>query len=233
MRVVNKVLVVDDDIFLANSISSLLKKNGIDSEIACNLEQAYHKLDRSRYEIVILDRKLGPDDGTELIEYLREVSFPTKIMILSQLNRLEEKLGGLRLGADEYLAKPCCGEEILIRLEHLMVMEKRTKDKYLSLGNLKLDPLTGQLIIGHRQVQIRRREAQILTCLLRNKNCVVTRNKLIQTVWGSAESPTETSVDVYIRRIRLITKNNLTIKTVRGFGYMLIDNANFSEPAFH
>jgi two-component system OmpR family response regulator len=166
---------------------------------------------------------LGREDGTELIGYLKEVSYPTKVMILSRLNQLEVKLGGLRLGADEYLAKPCCSEEILVRLEHLMIMEKRTPSKFLSAGDLKLDPLTGKLLLGNRQLMLRRREAEILGCLLRHKNTVVTRRQLIENVWGTAEAPTETTVDVYIRRIRLIIKNNHLIKTIRGFGYMLSD----------
>lgn len=219
----NKVLVVDDDIFLASSISTLLKKRGIASDIACSLDQAYQKLQQHRYEIVVLDRLLGTDDGAELISYIKEVSYSTKVMILSRLTRLEERLGGLRLGADEYLPKPCCSEEILIRLEHLMIMEKRTPTKYLTAGEMKLDPVTGKLIIGSRQQLLRRREAEILSCLLRNKNTVVTRNRLIETVWGTAEAPTETTIDVYVRRIRLIIKNQGLIKTIRGYGYMLSD----------
>lgn len=224
MPFVNKVLVVDDDIFLANSISSLLKKRGIDSDLATSLEQAYRKLSMSRYEVIVLDRMLGRDDGFELISYIKEVSYSTKIMVLSQLSRLDEKLGGLKLGADEYLPKPCCSEEILLRLEHLMIMEKRTQAKYLIAGNIKLEPMTGKLLIEDRQILLRRREADILVCLLKNKNTIVTRTRLIEIVWGTSIAPTETTVDVYIRRLRLIIKKPGLIRTIRGFGYMLNDH---------
>lgn len=191
--------------------------------MACSLDQAYQRLEKSRYEIVVLDRMLGKEDGIELIKYIKETSYSTKVMVVSQLNQLEEKLGGLRLGADEYLPKPYCCEELLIRLEHLMIMEKRTQEHFLTVGSIKLNPQTGKLLISNKPTLLRKREAEILVCLMKHKNTIVTRSQLIESVWGTSENPTETTIDVYVRRLRLIIKNPNMIKTIRGFGYMLND----------
>ena len=219
-----KILLVEDDLQLQQLLKSSFEKLYITSQ-ARSLEMAYDLLEKSKYDLVLVDRGLPDGDGLELIEYLHDTHYQTKVLALTTKAQLHDRVEGLEQGADEYLSKPFALAEVKLRIDKLLRIDKKINTAVLTLGRYEFFPTMGVLKIDERDVTFRKREAQIFECLLRYKNQVVSREAIIADVWAGEELyPTETTLDVYIRRIRVLlgTQSNL-IKTIRGFGYKLME----------
>lgn len=220
-----KLLVVED-----NQQLQVLLKQSLAGQYsvtqAYSLAAAYQNLETTKFELVMIDRVLPDGDGIELIEYLADYSYPTKVLALTTKADVQDRVQGLESGADDYLAKPFNLGELKLRIQKLFNMEKQVVTEKLTLGKLEFDPTTGSIRISDSKlVQLRKRESQILYCLIRYKNQVVTRQMLVDTVWaGEVEYPAISTLDVYVRRLRVILKEySRHIKTIRGFGYMASD----------
>ena len=141
---------------------------------------------------------------------------------MSRLSEVADKVKTLQQGADDYLAKPFSSQELLIRIQRLLEKEKVLPQDYYSVGEVKLYPETGQLLLRDKKITLRKRESQVLACLLKKPKQVVTRAMLIDQIWrGQDDIPCYSTLDVYVRRIRMVLGQKFNvIKTVRGFGYM-------------
>jgi two-component system phosphate regulon response regulator PhoB len=215
------ILLAENDTSLSQTLYSLLHKRGFAVSCVSDLASAYEVLDRKACDLLIVDRMLDDGDGLDLISYLKEVSSYSHLLCLSQLSSAQEKIKGLAKGADDYLAKPFDTEELLLRVDRLMGKQKLKNEAELVVGEVHLFPETGVLITPSITSQLRRREAQLLSCLFRYQNRTLSRDNLIEMVWkGTSEIPTYTTLDVYIRRIRIaLGASKHVIKTMRGFGY--------------
>jgi two-component system response regulator TctD len=219
-----KILLVEDDLQLQQLLKSSFEKLYITSQ-ARSLEMAYAELEKSKYDLVLVDRGLPDGDGLELIEYLHDTHYQTKVLALTTKAQLQDRVEGLEQGADEYLSKPFGLAEVKLRIDKLLRIDKKINTTVLTLGTYEFIPTMGVLKINEREVTFRKREAQIFECLLRYKNQVVGRETIIADVWAGEDLyPTETTLDVYIRRIRvLLGSQSSLIKTIRGFGYKLME----------
>ena len=159
----------------------------------------------------------------ELVEYLRDSSFATKILILSELSSTDQRILGLSGGADDYLPKPFSPAELILRVKRLTATVKVFARDSVQFGKLRLYPAEGLLEIEGIKKTLRRRETAILLCLMQHKNQVVSREMLISIVWsGEGNIPCYSTLDVYVRRLRIILGSQSgIIQTVRGFGYRL------------
>ncbi|MDQ3009032.1 MAG: response regulator transcription factor, partial [bacterium] len=146
---------------------------------------------------------------------------------ISQLRELDHRIKGLEKGADDYIPKPFSPAELWLKISKWLHVQKRKQYQLLNIGPIEFIADTGVLLDRDKQKTLRRREASILACLLRYKNAVVSRDTIIDTVWRmSDEPPTFSTLDVYIRRLRIaLGEHHRLIKTVRGFGYMITDKA--------
>lgn len=218
-----RLLLVENDTSLANSLKQLLVHAGYLVAVSASLEQAYQLLAKHGQDLVIIDRMLDDGDGIELVNFLHDVSFGTRTLVLSQKNRDFDRVTGLEAGADDYIGKPFSTRELLLKVRILLQRQKYRPQEYLQLGELCLHPGSGHLTLADRQCQLRKREAQILTCLLRHQGSVVSKSQLIEYVWQSEDDiPTHTTVEVYIRRLRIaLGTHQSMLKTVRGFGYQV------------
>ncbi len=214
------ILIIEDDLQLQSILAATFNKPHT-CLTASSLSQAYRHLDAHSFDLIIVDRKLPDGDGIEILEYVRDTNYQTKLLALTSQSELQQRLEGLERGADEYLAKPFSMAELKLRVYKLLQMERRMEDVVVSAGPLQFSADTGVIQIGTRKIQLRKREAQIFDCLLRYKNQVVTREMLITDVWAGQDFyPSSTTLDVYIRRIRVqLREYKEFITTIRGFGY--------------
>lgn len=224
----SEILVIEDDINLAQTISLLLDNCGYLTQICRRISSAYEYLNSHQPELVILDRVLPDGDGLEIVEYLKESSFKTKIIVLSQKSEAINRIEGLSSGADDYLTKPFSAQELKLRIQSLSNKTKRHQQQTIDFEQIKVYPNESYIEINNKVVKLRKKELQLLHCLLTHHDQVVTRGQLENWLWGcQEETPTRTALDVYIKRVRnhLGEYQNL-IKTVRGYGYAFTTRAN-------
>lgn len=217
------ILIVEDNLYLANTIQIALRNESISADLAARIKTAYQKLDQKHYEVVIVDRILPDGDGLELIELIANDFEDTKTIIISQNYEVEDRVMGLETGADAYISKPFSLKELLFKLDKVRLLKKNHSTVQLQCGSINLYPDEGVLMINGQRIQVRKKECMLLACLLRNKNRVVSRETIIKNVWGIEETPTKSTIDVYIKRVRNLLKNYNYIDTVRGYGYVIRD----------
>ncbi len=226
IQAMKKILILEDDQQLQKLLQNAFKYL-YDCTLAGTLSAAYAALDTTAFDLVVIDRRLPDGDGLEVIEYLHDTAYQTKIVALSSRGELQDRLAGLEGGADEYLAKPFSLAELKIKIEKLLKVDKKIEQSIIKSGNITFCSETGVVTFGNKEINLRRREAEILHCLLRYKNQVVTREMIMDDVWASEDSyPSATTLDVYIRRLRVLLEDySKLITTIRGFGYKFTDSA--------
>lgn len=222
----NSILILEDDRALQKTLQSSLESN-YNCTVVGTVQAAYAALERKSFELVVVDRVLPDGDGMEIISYVSEVAYKTRVLALSRKATISDRVVGLEAGADDYLPKPFALAELTLKVKKLLLMEKMIPDLQTRAGSFELLPQKGVLSINGKTIQLRKKESEILHCLMKYKNSIVTREMLITDVWsGSGELPTDTTLDVYIRRIRvLLGEYSTAITTVRGFGYRFIEQA--------
>lgn len=185
------------------------------------LEQALS----GRYEIIIIDRLLPDLDGIAIVQSLRAKAMTTPVLILSMLASSEERVKGIKAGADDYMIKPFDASELLARLENLT---RRSQPPLhttrLGLDDLEMDLLSRQVTRGGKIIDLQTREFMLLEYLLRHKDGIVTRAMLLQNVWDVRFDPQTNVIDVHISRLRQkIDRDFKTplLHTIRGVGYCL------------
>ncbi len=219
----SKIVIVEDDkdlnLTLAQQLSSL-SKNIISF---FKLKSSLNFFETNSAELVLVDRRLADGDGLELVEYLNSTRFYTKTVVLSGLGSADDRIKGLSLGADEYLAKPFHSTELFLKIKKLLSMDKRAMSNLRTYGPIKLNKEAGILKIHEKKLKLRKKEAEILDLLIRHKGHIVTHKQIIQQVWPNFEFiPTYTTINVYIRRLRMkFGPYKKAIETVRKFGYRL------------
>lgn len=218
----HNILIVENDKDLSKYISNYFSNKNLNCQVCTTVEHACNYLEEKECDLVIIDRVLDDGDGIEVVEFINDYNFKTRIIMLSQKSKTDEIIHGLESGADDYLAKPFSISELSLRVDNLLAKYKTKRSETLSVGKVTIYPKTGEIIIDNLSSTMRKKEIQILACLFKHKNHVVSRNMIINDVWsGGQEIPTYTTLDVYIRRIRIfLGKQKDLIKTVRGFGYM-------------
>jgi DNA-binding response OmpR family regulator len=160
-----------------------------------------------------------------LIEYMASSRSSIPLLVLSQRSTISDRILGLEKGADDYLAKPFSASELLLRMKKLLSKTKQLDSYAMRVGEVTLYPQRGTVEVRERKVHLRKKEFLIFAFLVRHKNTVMNRETIIQHVWGDRKTPSDTTVDVYIRRIRLLLgKNEKVIRTVRGYGYIVKDD---------
>ena len=222
-----QVLVVEDQEPTAELIKGVLVEEGCEVQTADTLEKAREKLRRTPPEIVILDRKLPDGDGVELCAELRRDSklAALPILMLTAKKAVEERVAGLRGGADDYLAKPFNPEELVARLEALLRRAgKREAPKAITAGDLKLDGESLRAYVKSKEVPLSGKEFDLLWYLAYRKGKVLTRDFLLQHVWGYEEGLDLSTkvVDVTVSHLRdKLGAFADNVVAVRGFGYRL------------
>ena len=222
-----RILIVEDEKPISNLIRLSLTKAGYHCTCVYDGNAAVDKLDREIFDLILLDIMLPDVDGLTLCQRTREIS-NVPIMFLSAKDDVETKVAGLDMGGNDYLTKPFNSKELLARIR--VLLRDRNTDKasenFLHLQDMTLYLDRHEVEVAGRKLLLTKKEFELLTYLLRNKNIVLTREKILEEVWGYDYAGDTNVVDVYIRYIRGKigqTDSKKYIHTVRGVGYVAKD----------
>jgi two-component system, OmpR family, response regulator MprA len=222
-----KILVVDDERAVRESLRRALELEGYEIELAEDGRQALERLAREdQPDAVILDVLMPGVDGLEVCRTLRNQGSRLPVLMLTARTQVEDRVEGLDAGADDYLTKPFALEELLARVRALLRRsgdDGASGDK-LSFADLELDPGTREVTRGDELIELTRTEFSLLELFLRNPRQVLTRSVIFERVWGYDFGFASNSLDVYIGYLRRKTEASgkpRLIHTVRGVGYAL------------
>ncbi|WP_430788690.1 response regulator transcription factor [Virgibacillus flavescens] len=222
----SKILIVEDEKKLSRVLQLELGYENYQTQIADNGRQALQLMQSKTWDLVLLDIMLPELSGLEVLRKIRRTDQQTPIILLTARDQVHDKVSGLDLGANDYITKPFQIEELLARVRvHLRPQSKRNK---LVLGDLHVDLNTRQVNRSNAEIELTPREYDLLIYLLQNKNIVLTRDQLIEKVWGYDYLGDTNLVDVYIRYLRQKIDKDFDvkyIKTIRGVGYMIKDQS--------
>jgi len=215
-----QVLLIEDDTALAEALTRSLKHEGFTVNPLASGNQAITSVKIELPDIVILDLGLPDIDGTEVLKEIRKHSADLPVLVLTARTSLDDKVKGLDLGADDYLAKPFEVDELMARLR---VFERRSstlKHAGLSIGEVTIDSASHQVIVSGEQIEFSRREFMLLKALMENSGRVQTRDSLESKLYSWGEEVASNTIEVHIHHLRKKLPSNF-IKTLRGIGYIV------------
>ncbi|MDA3626009.1 response regulator transcription factor [Saccharopolyspora oryzae] len=225
-----RILVVDDDRAVRESLRRSLQFNGYQVELAADGQQALDQLAASRPDAMVLDVMMPRLDGLEVARRLRSTGDDLPILVLTARDAVSDRVAGLDAGADDYLPKPFALEELLARLRALLRRASPPEaglDDHpaaLRFADLELDPGTREVRRGERPISLTRTEFALLELLMAHPKQVLTRSRLLEDVWGYDFPTSGNALEVYIGYLRRKTEAEgepRLIHTVRGVGYVL------------
>ncbi|WP_166353915.1 response regulator transcription factor [Phytoactinopolyspora limicola] len=220
------ILVVDDEPAVRESLRRSLAFNGYQVRLAENGEDALRQISSDQPDAVVLDVMMPRLDGLATCRALRASGNDVPILMLTARDDVSDRVSGLDAGADDYLPKPFALEELLARLRALLRRSTHADDPQagpLRLGDLTLDPATREVRRGVRQLRLTRTEFSLLELLVSNPRQVLTRERILEEVWGYDFPTTANSLEVYVGYLRRKTEaegESRLIHTVRGVGYV-------------
>lgn len=227
------ILLADDEENLHETLKLNLELEGYSVTSAYNGTQALKAIQNEYFDLIIMDIMMPEVDGISVTESIRVKNIDVPILILSAKNTGADRVLGLRKGADDYLTKPFNLEELLLRVEKLIQKNKKLLDKetvgdIYEFSNNKINFKAQEAITwSGKHVELSKKEAMLLKLLIENKNDVVTREKILQVVWGYNVYPTTRTIDNFILNFRKYfeadSRNPKHFHSVRGVGYKYTD----------
>lgn len=219
-----KVLIIEDEKNIASFIEMELKYEGYEAFVELDGKSGLEKALNEEFDIIILDLMLPLLNGLEVCRRLRKVK-NTPVIMLTARDNVMDRVSGLQTGADDYISKPFAIEELLARIDALLrrvKMESKESNK-LNFKDIEID-IEGRVVrVLNVPISLTTKEYELLLMLVKNKNKVLTRDALLENIWGYDYDGENNVVDVYIRHLRskLIDGRDKYIQTVRGVGYVL------------
>lgn len=222
-----RILLVEDDKRITDFVERGLKTEGYSIDVAnCGLD-AIAIATENKFQAIILDLGLPDLNGREVCERLRQKAIDTPILMLTARDTVQDKVTGLRSGADDYMTKPFAFEELLARIEVLVRRrsgEVKLDLKELKMADLSLNIATHEVKRGKTNIELTPKEFALLECFMRMPDKVLSRTRILEQVWGYSADPLTNVVDVYIRQLRRKIDDDhqlKLLKTVRGYGYKM------------
>ncbi|CDO04097.1 Response regulator ArlR [Oceanobacillus picturae] len=225
-----KILIVEDEQKLSRVLQLELEYEDYETGIATDGKEALEKIEEERWDLVLLDIMLPKLSGLEVLRKVRKSGETMPIILLTARDEVHDKVSGLDIGANDYITKPFQIEELLARIRvHLRTtLSQNNSGELLKVGDLTVNMGSREVKRQGMSIDLTPREFDLLVCLLKNKNIVLTREQLIEQVWGFDYYGDTNVVDVYIRYLRQkIDKgyDEAYIQTVRGVGYTVKDRS--------
>ncbi len=222
-----RILLIEDDLKVADYIAKGLRESGYSVEHAADGKSGLVKATSEEYDAMIVDRMLPQVDGLTIIQTMRASGNDTPVLILSALGDVDDRVKGLKAGGDDYLVKPFAFAELLARIEVILRrQESNTTQTKLRIADLEMDLLAHKVTRADQVLNLQPREYKLLEYLMRHAGQVVTRTMLLENVWDYHFDPQTNVIDVHISRLRQkIDKGfeRTLLTTVRGAGYKLDD----------
>lgn len=223
-----RILVVEDDLSAAEYLAGGLRQEGFTVEHVAAGPDALHMATAEPFDAIILDRNLPGIDGLSVLRALRAAQKDMPIIILSALAHADERINGLKAGADDYLGKPYSFSELHLRLDNLLKRRgAKSVETTLRCGDLEMDLLARKVTRAGAQIDLLQREFQILEHLMRHKDKVVTRTMLLEQVWDYRFDPHTSLIDTHMSRLRKKIDEGFDkplLHTIRSVGYRLSES---------
>ena len=218
-----KILIVEDEVLLANSLKALLEKKGFTVEVAYDGETGKDYAETGIYDLLILDVMMPRLNGYDLARQVRAERCATPILMLTAKSELEDRIEGLNAGADYYLTKPFDTRELLACINALLRRQGNQVDE-LCYGNTALELASGMLVCGAERVRLSAKEFDIMRFLLQSMGNNLSKEVILARVWGYDSNAVENHVEVYVGFLRKKLSSigsNIRIEAVRKLGYHL------------
>lgn len=224
-----KVLLIEDEIEISRPLCKMLEHNNIHADAVYDGLSGYVQGGKNIYDVLLLDIMLPEMNGLEVLRKLRDDGVATPILLLTAKDAIDDKVKGLEYGADDYLTKPFSIDELIARIKALA---RRRPDIFmdtdLTFGDITLNKNNGRLTIGGREETLTAKETHIMEILMENPGAVISKNYLLDKVWGFDSEATDNTVEIYIHYLRKKIEKSADsrIVTQRGMGYALKDIGN-------
>lgn len=219
-----RVLIVEDEPGVAAFIDRGLREASFAVDIASNGDDGLHFASTENYDAIVLDLMLPGRDGFSVLQELRRKGINTPVICLTARDSVDDRVRGLDLGADDYLAKPFSFSELFARLRALLRRGQKLSQNPVLVGDLSVDVVTRQVSRAGRRIDLSSREFALLEYLARHAGHVLSRTMLLEKVWDMNQDPLTNVVDVHINRLRKKIDHGFAqplIRTIRGVGYAL------------
>jgi DNA-binding response OmpR family regulator len=223
-----RLLVIEDEDRLCGILKSKLGETGFTVDIAASAEDAGIALELINYDAAVLDLGLPDGDGLAVLTAARAAGKALPILILTARDAVEDRVAGLNAGADDYLTKPFAMTELVARIKALLRRPGSVLGITLEVGNIRLDTIGRELLIGGNPVRLSRRELAILEQMMRRFGRIVPKAVLEEKLYGIDEEPDSNPIPVHVHHLRRQLEAagaNIEIHTIRGVGYVLADRA--------
>ncbi|AJA48565.1 alkaline phosphatase synthesis transcriptional regulatory protein PhoP [Clostridium pasteurianum DSM 525 = ATCC 6013] len=214
----NNILVVEDEIPISNVICKYLKVAGYDTETAYNGQEALHKIETDKFDLVLLDVMIPYLNGFDLIKILKPKNI--SVIFLTAKDELTDKLQGFRLGADDYITKPFEYQELLARIRAVLNRNNKLTNKIV-YGDVEINLDSHEVIKNGKQIELLPKEYELLILFIKNRHIALTREVLMQKVWGYDFMGETRTIDAHVQRIRKKLGWKNEIKTIFKTGYRL------------
>ena len=217
-----KLLVIEDEAKIASLLKKGLQEHGFQVDISGDGEDGLERATTTPYDAIVIDIMLPKRDGLSVLRTLRTRKVTAPVMIITARGDVNERVEGLNLGADDYMAKPFSMDEVVARIRALVRRVTGETITLYKVGELIMNLVTREVLRGSRRINLTAREFRLLEHLMRLPGQVVTRTQLIERVWEYHFDPGTNLVDVYIQRLRRKIDDGedaKLIQTVRGVGY--------------
>jgi two-component system OmpR family response regulator len=219
-----RLLAVEDERDLSELVKANLGRYGFAVDLAGTLADAQACLKTTSYDVILLDLQLPDGDGLELLRSVRAAGQTTPVIAVTARDRVADRVSGLNEGADDYIVKPFALDELVARINAVVRRMSGAKAVVLRLGNLSFNPGTQDVAVADNFLQLPRRELATLEVLMRAGGRVVTRDRLIDELYGHGEEPASNAVDSHISRLRKRlgeAGSDVSIQVIRGVGYVM------------
>ncbi|WP_024851205.1 response regulator transcription factor [Hydrogenovibrio kuenenii] len=216
-----KLLLIEDELWLLNNLQSQLEQAGFIVDTAPDGEQAAYLINEYKYDLIVLDLGLPKKPGLVLLEEIRESKNATPVLILTARNSWQERVEGLKKGADDYLGKPFHFEELLARIEVLLKRPRTRVDDILQVGSFTLDLNTRELTTDNAVHKLTKTEFGLARLMMSEPNKVFAKDTLLQQVTDQNYDRESNVIEVYISKLRQYFGKS-SIETLRGQGYRLV-----------
>lgn len=216
------ILFVEDEAKIANFVRAGLKEQGFVVDYCDNGDEGYTRALDNEYDAIVLDIMVPGKDGLSILKNLRRKGQNVPVILLTARNELDDRLEGLNLGADDYIAKPFFVEELVARIHAVVRRTAGDRQNLVCVGPLKLDRITREVTCNQHIVELTTREFNLLEYLMRSPGRVFTRTQILEHIWGYDFNPNTNVVDVCVQRIRKKIDSiggAGWIESIRGVGY--------------
>nr|WP_320027253.1 response regulator transcription factor [uncultured Acetobacterium sp.] len=223
-----RVLLVEDEKPLAAALGKIFEKNKILVDVVNDGIEGKLLSENDVYDVIILDIMLPGMSGLEILRSIREAGKNVPILLLTAKDDTKDKVNGLNMGADDYLVKPFVTEELIARIRALGRRPWEVyQDNVIHYANISLNINTGELFVDKVLNKLTAKEAQLLEMFIRNPGMTISKEQILDRIWGIESMAMENSVEIYVHYLRKkLDTSQAYIKTIRGLGYVLKEREN-------